>query len=292
LTRKAVRLEANTPNSSLKLVDRKSEKAYNEIKMSKLYLVDIEGTIVKDKSYAPIEGAVDWINSFGSSPDQFVLVSNNTTHKPEDLLVTLKNLRFNLRPKNLMTCMGVALSWLKKKEIKNCFVIGSSELREYLNENGIETPTDDKVEAVLVGLDCSLDYEKLKIAVNALVKNHASFLALHANRLYKDEKGELCPSVGAVVKALEYSSQRRAKVFGKPNPEIYREAMARFDVKAENCIMISDDPLSDLVGAKKLGMKTVFVTSGKYKDVSILKGLSQGLQPDWIHASVKEIRIQ
>ncbi|MGB8658642.1 MAG: HAD-IIA family hydrolase [Candidatus Zixiibacteriota bacterium] len=258
--------------------------------MSKLYLVDIEGTIVKDKSYAVIEGAVDWINSFGSSPDQFVLVSNNTTHKPEALLVTLENLGFNLRPENLMTCMSAALDWLRKKEIKNCFVIGSSELREYLNENGIKTPTVDKVEAVLVGLDRSLDYEKLKIAVNALVKNHASFLALHANRLYKDEKGELCPSVGAVVKALEYSSQRRAKVFGKPNPEIYRETMARFDVEAENCIMISDDPLSDLVGAKKLGMKTVFVTSGKYKDVSILKSLNKRFQPDWIHQSVKEIR--
>jgi ribonucleotide monophosphatase NagD (HAD superfamily) len=49
--------------------------------MKKLYLVDIEGTIVTDKSYAPIEGAVEWLNSFHSSPNEFVLVSNNTSHK-------------------------------------------------------------------------------------------------------------------------------------------------------------------------------------------------------------------
>lgn len=259
--------------------------------MRKLYLVDIEGTIVKDKSYTPIEGAIDWINSFGSSTHQFVLVSNNTTHQPEELLTVLKNLGFNIQPDNLITCMSAALNWLKKKEIKNCFVIGSPQLSNYLNENGIETPSDDKVEAVLVGLDPSLDYEKLKIAVNALVKNNVSFLALHTNRLYKDEKGELSPSVGAVVKALEYSSQRKAKVFGKPNPEIFREALRRFNAKPETCIMISDDPLSDLVGAKKLGMKTVFVTSGKYKDADILRKLKRRFQPDWIHASVKEIRI-
>ncbi len=259
--------------------------------MMKLYLVDIEGTIVKDKSFVPIEGAIDWINSFGSSPHQFVLLSNNTTHKPENLLALLKNQGFDLQPENLMTCMSVALNWLKKKGIKSCFVIGSVQLKEYLNESGVATPSDDRVEAVLVGLDPSLSYQKLKVAVNALVKNDASLLALHANRLYKDEKGELSPSVGAVVKALEYSSQKRSKVFGKPNPEIYRETLKRFEVKPKNCIMISDDPLSDLVGAKKLGMKTVFVTSGKYKDKKILRKLNERFQPDWIHQSIKEIRI-
>ena len=259
--------------------------------IKKLYLIDIEGTIVKDKSYAPIEGAIDWINSLGSSPHQFVLLSNNTTHKPEELLALLKSIGFVLQSENLITCMSAALNWLKKEDIKNCFVIGGEQLKEYLNENGIGTTSDNKVEAVLVGLDSSLDYQKLKVAVGALVKNNASLLALHANRLYKDERGEISPSVGAVVKALEYSSQKRAKVFGKPNPEIYREALRRFKIKAKDCIMTSDDPLSDLLGAKKLGIKTVFVTSGKYKDKEILKKLRKKFQPDWIHQSVKEIRI-
>jgi ribonucleotide monophosphatase NagD (HAD superfamily) len=40
-----------------------------------------------------------------------------------------------------------------------------------------------------------------------------------------------------------------------------------------------------------LGMKTVFVTSGKYKEREILKSLEEKLQPDWIHTSIKEIRI-
>ncbi|KPL01326.1 MAG: hypothetical protein AMJ91_00150 [candidate division Zixibacteria bacterium SM23_73_3] len=259
--------------------------------MKKLYLVDIEGTIVKDKSFVPIEGAIDWINSFDSSLHQFVLLSNNTTHKPEDLLEVLKNVGFDIKPENLITCMSAALKWLQKKDINSCFVIGSSQLKAYLNENKIKTPSDNMVEAVLVGLDSSLDYQKLKVAVNALVKNNATFLALHANRLYKDEIGELSPSVGAVVKALEYSSQKRAKIFGKPKPAIFREALRRFEVKPKDCIMISDDPLSDLRGAKKLGMKTVFVTSGKYKDKNILKSLNKRFQPDWIHRSVKEIRI-
>lgn len=165
-------------------------------------------------------------------------------------------------------------------------------MKAFLNENEIETKEDEETEVVLVGLDTSLDYQKLKIATNALVKNKAYLLALHKNRVYKDERGELSPSVGVVVKALEYACQKRAKVFGKPNPAFFREVLKRLKAKPDDCMMISDDPLSDLLGAKKLGMKTVFVTSGKYKDEEILKTLNNKFQPDLIYQNISQINIR
>jgi HAD superfamily hydrolase (TIGR01458 family) len=259
--------------------------------MNHLYLIDIEGTIVKDKSFVPVDGAISWINSLKSEGHRFVLVSNNTTHRPTDLLGLLKGLGFNVEEENLVTCIGAALNWLKAKNIKSCFVIGNLQLKAFLNQNKIEAKEDEKTESVLVGLDTSLDYRKLKIATNALVKNNAYLLALHENRLYKDENGELSPSVGAVVKALEYSCQKKAKVFGKPNPMFFRGVLKKHNAKAEDCIMISDDPLSDLWGAKKLGMRTVFVTSGKYKDEAILKTLNKKFQPDFIYQNISQIKI-
>ncbi len=259
--------------------------------MKKLYLVDIEGTIVKDKSFAPIEGAVEWIKSLGSSSHEFVLVSNNTTHRPEDLLKELKDQGFDLQAKNLLTCVGTALTWMKRKGIKSCYVLGSPDLKAYLEENGVEACAGDRAEAVLVGLDTSLTYQKLKVAVNLLVKSDAVLLALHANRLYKDIDGRLAVSVGGVVRALEYSTRKESRIFGKPQREIYTEAMRRFDARPDKCFMVSDDPLSDLAGAKRVGMKAIFVTSGKYKDDRILEGLDQGLHPDWVHKRVAEIRI-
>ncbi len=260
--------------------------------MKYTYLVDIEGTIVKDKSFVPIDGAIDWINSLESKGGRFVLVSNNTTHSPIDLLGLLRRVGFNLEEENLVTCMGAALNWLKAKKVSKCFVIGGPGLKAFLNEKGIEINGDEKADAVLVGLDTSLDYQKLKIAVNALVKSNAYLLALHQNRLYKDEKGELSPSVGVAVKALEYACQARARVFGKPNPTFFREILKRLKAKPEDCIMISDDPLSDLVGAKRLGMRTVFVTSGKYKDQEVLKSLNERFHPDWIYQNISQINIR
>ncbi len=259
--------------------------------MNHFYLIDIEGTIVKDKSFVPIEGAINWIHSLKSKDRRFVFVSNNTTHRPTDLLGLLRNSGFNVEEENLITCVGAVLNWLKTKKINSCFVIGSLELKILLNENGIKTKENEKAEAVLVGLDTSLDYRKLKIATSALVKNNAYLLALHENRLYKDEKGELSPSVGATVKALEYACQKRAKVFGKPNPTFFRQILKRLKAKPDECTMISDDPLSDLLGAKKLGMKTVFVTSGKYKDEEVLRSLNKKFQPDFIYQNISQINI-
>ena len=54
--------------------------------------------------------------------------------------------------------------------------------------------------------------------------------------------------------------------------------------------MISDDVKGDLGGAKELGMKTTFVTSGKYKtQEEIVPFLKEELRPDFVYADMKEI---
>jgi len=111
--------------------------------MNYLYLIDIEGTIVKDKSFVPIDGAIDWLNSLKSKDRRFVLVSNNTTHRPIDLLGVLRNSGFDVEEQNLITCVGAALNWLKTKKIRSCFVIGSVQLKAFLDENEIETGKDE-----------------------------------------------------------------------------------------------------------------------------------------------------
>jgi putative hydrolase of the HAD superfamily len=48
----------------------------------------------------------------------------------------------------------------------------------------------------------------------------------------------------------------------KPSPVPFRRALSLLKVKAENSLMVGDWPERDVVGAKKLGMKTVFARYG------------------------------
>lgn len=44
----------------------------------------------------------------------------------------------------------------------------------------------------------------------------------------------------------------------KPHPEIFRYALEKTGAKAEDVLMIGDAPEADVIGAKKMGMDTVF----------------------------------
>jgi 4-nitrophenyl phosphatase len=258
--------------------------------MRNCFLIDIEGTIVKDKSYAPVEGAVEWLKKVKSTGKVFSLVSNNTTHSPGKLLSLLRSKGFELGEDNLDTCMKMAKEWLERKKIKSCFVIGNLGLKEYLKKEGIKIKESSLVQAVVVGLDEKVNYQKLKIATRALMENDACLVALHSNKIFKDSKGEIAPSVGSIVKALEYASDKKALVLGKPSEDFYRNVLRRLKSRPENCLFISDDPLSDLAGAKKLKIKTAFVLSGKY-DRSILKKLEQRFRPDFVYQKISDIKI-
>ncbi len=257
--------------------------------MIKGFLIDVEGTIVLDKSYSPVPGAPSWLNRLSDTGKPFLLATNNTTHTPENLRRLLGEKGFRVRGEQIHGCLSLALDYLISKRFKTCFILANQKIKDFLKENKIEVREDWKVDAVLVGLDTQLNYIKLKVATCALVQNKAKLLALHKNRIYKDDKGELAPSVGAVVRFLEYVADKKAMVFGKPNRIFYLKALEKLGSKPNETLMISDDPLTDLVGAKRVGMKTAFVTSGKYGK-TILKRLPKELWPDRICNNITQIK--
>ncbi len=55
----------------------------------------------------------------------------------------------------------------------------------------------------------------------------------------------------------------------KPDPEAYRRLLENLGVKAEETLCIGDNPFTDFLGAKKLGIRTVRLLGGEFKDVSL-----------------------
>ena len=60
----------------------------------------------------------------------------------------------------------------------------------------------------------------------------------------------------------------------KPSPEIFSIAFERFGITAENSIYVGNDLRDDILGASKVGMKTVYIKteqSGSYPELNIPK---------------------
>ncbi len=53
--------------------------------------------------------------------------------------------------------------------------------------------------------------------------------------------------------------------YAKPHPSIFLTTLDMLGTSAKNCLHVGDDPVADIQGAKKVGMKTAFIKRGKKK---------------------------
>lgn len=246
------------------------------------FMMDLEGVLVGDKRYVPVEGAVEFVSTAKEAGHPVRVITNNTTHDRTALAKKLGSAGFDLNPDEIHTCTGAALSHLVKVEAQSCMVLGNQSLRRIFEEAGFTVTPGPDADALVVGLDRDITSRKLTLACRAVLEFKADFIALHRNRLYRDESGCIGPSAGAIVAAIEYATQVRASVMGKPSPSFFQHVLGDMALPPSKVLMVSDDPFGDLPGARALGMKTAFVLSGNYRSASVLDETPEEEKPDVI----------
>jgi ribonucleotide monophosphatase NagD (HAD superfamily) len=84
-------------------------------------------------------------------------------------------------------------------------------------------------------------------------------IAAGRDRTYPTADG-LSPGTGAVVAALEYATNRTARIVGKPDPQIFRTALDRMgDGRA---LVVGDRLDADLAGAAAADLDAAIVLTG------------------------------
>jgi len=245
-------------------------------------LLDVEGTLVVDKRYQPVEGAVEFICRLRQARVPLRLITNNTTDSRASMVDKLGRAGFDFTGDELHTCIGAAVSHLKNEGAARCLILGTDTLRGLFADEGFTVVEGSDVDAVVVGLDTDLTYERLSMACDAVGRRGALLVALHRNRLLVDSRGRCSPSVGAIVEAIRYATRVEPIVIGKPSPAYYQQVLNDISLPAESVLVVSDDPLSDLAGAKRMGMRAAFVLSGKYRERSIVDSIPEGERPDLV----------
>ena len=166
--------------------------------------------------------------------------------------------------------------------------------------------------AVIVG-DAGDDFTPRNIqSAFRLIRGGARFVAMHKNRWWITPDGVLLDS-GSYVAALEYATERRALVTGKPSRAFFAEAVRMLGAVAERgaadaahasgihassgrfspgeVAMVGDDLWNDILGARKAGLRGVFVRSGKHGDADLARAAKErgGWAPDAVAPSIVEV---
>jgi HAD superfamily hydrolase (TIGR01450 family) len=121
----------------------------------------------------------------------------------------------------------------------------------------MDGPTPD---AVLVGLDFNLSYDRLRRGLRAILAG-ADFIAVNRDPTLPVEDG-FDPGTGSLVAALEYSSGRAAEIIGKPAPGVMLEALRAMGAEAGETLVVGDGLELDIVAGHAAGMNAALVLTG------------------------------
>ncbi len=254
-----------------------------------MYFVDVQGTLISDDDKLPIRGSREFIAMLEKKQIPYMIVTNNTKLSSSDFYNYLISLGFNFNFDKYIDPLMMLESHVSKDAVA---AYGTEEFLQTLKIMGYSFDYKNP-KTVLVSIKKDFLPDDYAQMIDFLLSG-ASLVGMHETSIYA-KNSKRYPGVGAILKLLEFATSTKYSVVGKPSIAFYEEALKMIQNQDKSATfkkitMISDDVKGDLGGAKEMGMKTLFVTSGKYKTANeIVPFLEKELRPDFVYGDMQEI---
>lgn len=254
-----------------------------------MYFIDVQGTLISDSDKSPIRGSIEFIDRLNKTQTPYMIVTNNTKKASQDFFNYLKSIGFNFSFDKYIDPLMLLDTRVEKEAVA---AYGAKEFLDTLEQMGYILDYKNP-KTVLVATKEDFDADEYAQMIDFILAG-ASLVGMHETSIYA-KNNKRYPGVGAVLKLLEFATSCSYTVVGKPSIAFYNESLKGLqkqnsDASFNDITMISDDVKGDLGGAKEMGIKTIFVTSGKYKNADeIVPFLKEELKPDLIFNDMQEI---
>jgi len=225
---------------------------------SKLWtvLIDLSGTLHIENTVIP--GAIEALKRLRLMNVNIKFVTNTTKESGRVLYERLKFLGFHIERNEIFTSLTAARKVVEEKHLRPMLFLETEAMEDF---DGIPLNNPN---AVVIGLAPSqFHYDRLNEAFR-LLQNGAELIGIHKSRYFKRTDGMVL-GPGPFIAALEYATDVKATIVGKPEAAFFLEALKEFHAKPENSIMIGDDARDDVAGAQSAGLKGILVATGKYR---------------------------
>ncbi|KAI6240780.1 hypothetical protein M3Y99_00421700 [Aphelenchoides fujianensis] len=212
------------------------------------FLLDITGVLYNSNSSNAgsgpgqvIPGSVEAVKRlYAESKVRFV--SNESTSTPAKLREKLQRLGFDIQLEHLFCggrlCIKDDFASCDTAD-PNCVVVGDAENEfSYANMNAAFRVLLHSKEPLLISLGCGRFYQRVDGPVLDL---------------------------GGFAKALVFASGAKHVIVGKPEESYFQHAIDDLGLQRSEVVMIGDDIVSDVGGAKQHGIRGIQVRTGKWR---------------------------
>jgi len=251
-------------------------------------LIDLDGVLYEgDRAVPGAADAVAWLRRQGI-PHLFL---TNTTSRPRSALVEkLAGLGVEASEDDLHTPPVAARAWIARRAPGPCALfVPEATAAEFEGVEGLEPlPPDAErgaASVVLGDLGEGWSFARLNRAFRLCMDEpRPALVALGATRYWRAPDG-LRLDVGAYTAALERASGLEARVLGKPAPSFFEAALQRVGAAAAETVMIGDDVVGDVGGARRAGLRGLLVRTGKFRPAD----LEGDVRPDAVLDSLADL---
>lgn len=254
----------------------------------KLVIFDMDGTIYLGKDL--IDGSLQAFDYLNKENINYIFFTNNSSHDLDFYFEKIKNFGIKCdREKNFYSSTEVAISYLKKKGLKKLFVVANKSLKDKLKGDfELVTKYDEntKIDAILAGFSTELVYQELRDACLYLQTQDIEFIATNGDYRCPIEDGLYIPDCGGMIEWMRLCTNKKARVMGKPDPEVIYELARMGGVSLDEVLVVGDRIYTDILVGVNAKVDSVMVLSGETK-MEDLKNYPY--KPTYIINSIKEL---
>jgi HAD superfamily hydrolase (TIGR01458 family) len=270
-------------------------------------LLDMDGVLVLRGR--PIDGAQEALAELERRDMPYRVVTNTSVLSRESLSAWGASVGLSVPPDRIISALSASAAYTGHAFAgRPLYVLASEDARrEFAGQQLLSHEAADAAgaEAAAVVIGDSPEeatFENLNRAFR-LIHSGARLIGMHKNRWWLTPDGPTLDS-GAFVAGLEFATGVRALVMGKPASAYFREA-ARELVGAisgadggaprprlADLAMVGDDLWTDVLAAQRLGMRGIFVLSGKHGLAELEQAAAQkrgGGRPDLVADSLARV---
>jgi 4-nitrophenyl phosphatase len=190
-----------------------------------------------------------------------IMATNNAIRNTDEHLAKMRSFGVELEPWQVINSIQVVVELLKRHFPDGGPIYGvvSPSTMTAIEEAGYYN--DEKAaQAVVVGLDRNLTYEKLEIAT-LLIRSGILYIGTNPDAAFPTPKG-LIPGAGSIVAAVTTASGVQPVFAGKPEPAMFEISMERLGSTPQTTLAIGDRLDTDILGGWRSGCRTGLVMSG------------------------------
>ncbi len=234
------------------------------------YMFDVDGTLLlSDRSlgnYELLPGAIETLTHLRERGVPYVLLTNGSAYPPAEQAARLRRAGLPVADEQMITPSSVAADLMTRRGVRRVLVLGTRGVGHALAAAGIETvytgeSRASEVDAVYVGWHPDCGMKDIEAACHAIWAGARLYVASDVP-FFATKHGRSIGYSFAITGAIRRMTRAPAILAGKPSLHALRFVARRLGLPARQVAVVGDDPIVDMLMARRGGATALGVITG------------------------------